>query len=134
MKFLLTKENITTPVIHNKNSRRNKHLSPSPPKTRWSIYRYLGKSDGSERGRYKLPIRDLGKGFNANFILDHLNSENCFDFEYTPTEGNELVITSDGTMDWIGFLYKEGQWEIGHYNPFHFETERIHDGIVILGK
>jgi hypothetical protein len=39
-----------------------------------------------------LPGNSIGNGLDAKWIALNLNSENCFDFDYTPQEGDNLFI------------------------------------------
>ncbi|MBD2451269.1 hypothetical protein H6G76_29920 [Nostoc sp. FACHB-152] len=70
-------------------------------------------------GLYELPAADIGKGLTDDWVLLNLNYRNCFDVDYTPQEGDNLVI-QDAHKEWVylSFIFQNGGWERGHYDPF----------------
>ncbi|MEG1026479.1 MAG: hypothetical protein RSF34_18540 [Flavobacterium sp.] len=96
----------------------------------WHLYKYIGKDEVNMMlGQYIFPSNDLGNGLNAEWIALNLNVENCFDFDYIPNEGDNLIIGQNVEMSpYISFIFKNGEWIIEHYDPFSEITEHILDG------
>ena len=96
----------------------------------WYLYKYIGTDeDNMMLGQYILPSNDLGNGLNSEWIALNLNIENCFDFDYNPNEGDNLIIGQNVEMStYISFIFKNGEWIIEHYDPFSEITEHILDG------
>lgn len=99
----------------------------------WHLFRYIGKDEiNSEIGQYMFPEDDLGNGLNAEWVALNLNVENCFDFDYTPSEGDNLFITQNIELSpYISFIFKKGEWIIDHYYPFTEIIEHILQGKII---
>lgn len=97
----------------------------------WILNRYKGKTEDIEMGRYVMPSEDLGKGLNADWIALNLNCEDCFDFDYTPSEGDNIVFRQNVILGpYISCIYRNGIWEIDHYDPFDEVTEKINEGAI----
>ena len=96
----------------------------------WHLYKYCGKDEvNMMMGHYILPSDDLGNGLNAEWISLNLNIENCFDFDYIPNEGDNLIIGQNVEMSpYISFIFKNGEWIIEQYNPFSDIKEHILEG------
>ena len=124
--FILCKCNDPKVIVHNRKSRRNKDKKTL--EYAWTLSRYLGKSEDDEMGRYVMPIEDIGNGLTTDFVVNELNIRNCFDFEYTPNEGDNLEITRFESNDRIEFIFKNGKWIDDHYSPFFHETEKFDNG------
>jgi hypothetical protein len=127
--FILCKCNDPKAVVHNKKSRRNK-LNPSSEYT-WRLNRYVGKSQGMEIGRYSLPDKDLEHGLTSSFVLNELNSRNCFDFVYRPNEGDNLELVHAHSQTRIEFIFQNGKWMEDHYSPFDHVLEKIEQGKIM---
>ena len=97
----------------------------------WRLFKLKSKNDNNEIGRYMLPSGDIGNGLDAEWIALNLNLENCFDFDYTPEEGDNLFIqTNEIASAYISFIFTNNQWIIEHYDPFTWYTKHIKDGII----
>jgi hypothetical protein len=111
------------PTVHHKNSRRNKRAEANAPlKYLWYLLE-CAKLDGPEHflkeGLYQLPASDIGKGLTEEWVLLHLNVGHCFDFTYTPNEGDYLVIRESQQHGiFLSFIFRDGSWVSGFYNPF----------------
>ncbi len=114
------------PIVHNKNSRRYKKEQANVPTLyRWYLSAFNGyiseEIEGAPmmEGIYEFPAENIGKGLTEEWVLLNLNDRNCFDFDYTPQEGDNLVINAD-QKSWIylSFIFRNQRWEIGHYEPF----------------
>ncbi|RYZ18880.1 MAG: hypothetical protein EOO10_25125 [Chitinophagaceae bacterium] len=65
-------------------------------------------------GSIARPSHDLGRGLSEQYVLQKLNSESCFDFDYTPQERDSLAIQVDDHWDfYLAFTFQNGQWTIG---------------------
>ena len=62
----------------------------------WILFKYIGPALEKEIGRYIFPVSETGEGLTADLVLNELNTRNCFDFEYNPLEGDNLVIKAQG--------------------------------------
>ena len=115
------------PVIHNKNSRRNKKNQTNDSQMyRWYLYEFVEKHALRMVGKYVLPASDLGKGLTAEWVLLNLNDGNCFDFDYTPKEGDNLVIRASHRAGLrLSFIFREGTWREDHYDVFNY-TLKLH--------
>ncbi|MNJ91908.1 hypothetical protein D3C87_95630 [compost metagenome] len=98
----------------------------------WQLFRAKSKEDSwMEIGRYMMPRDSLGKGLDAEWIALKLNVENCFDFEYDPVEGDNLLIRQNVRMGpYISFIFRSGQWTVDHYSPFDYEKDHVQSGVV----
>ncbi|WP_298115105.1 hypothetical protein [Flavobacterium sp.] len=95
----------------------------------WRLFKLKSKNNNYEIGRYMLPVNDIGNGLDAEWIALNLNSENCFDFDYTPDEGDNLFIqTNEIASAYISFIFRNGQWKIDHYSPFSWDIRHVKDG------
>lgn len=86
----------------------------------WHLWKFKGiDTDSAMLGHFLLPDDDIGNGLDAEWIALNLNVTNCFDFDYSPTEGDCLYITQNVEMSsYISFIFKSGEWIKGHYDPF----------------
>ena len=97
----------------------------------WELFRFEGKVPITEIGRYMMPINDLGKGLNAEWIALNLNCEDCFDFEYTPNEGDSLKISENVTLGpYISFVFRDKEWTIDHHYPWSTQISDLKKGRV----
>ncbi len=126
--FILCKCN-TKNTIHNKKSRRNKMNAPR--EYNWVLNKYVGRSSEMEMGRYELPVNDLKEGLTADVVLRELNEKNCFDFDYMPHEGDNLVLSNKPDQIRMEFIFKSGKWGVEHYSPFDHVVEKVDQGKVM---
>ncbi|MFL9833093.1 hypothetical protein [Chryseobacterium terrae] len=100
----------------------------------WHLWRFKGINTECEMlGHYLFPNDDIGNGLNAEWIALNLNVENCFDFNYSPTEGDCLYITQNVEMSpYISFIFKNGEWIADHYDPFSDITELVSSGKITI--
>lgn len=110
---------------------RSKKEADIPVQFIWRLFRLKSPNTDSVLGLYKLPAEDIGHGLNAEWIVLNLNEKNCFDFDYTPEEGDNLFIQTNETgSPYISFVFTKNQWTIEHYDPFNWNTEHIRDGLI----
>lgn len=126
--FILCKCSDPKVMDHNKKSSLNKIIKNQQIEYTWTLHKYIGKSKGKELGKYRFPASHVGSGLTSDFVLKELNSRNCFDFEYSPTEGDNLIISNADSFDRIEFIFRNGKWKKDHYSPFDHESKEIDKG------
>jgi len=74
-------------------------------------------------GKAKYPSLDIGSGLESEWVLLNLEERNCFDFDYTPKEGDNLVLYpkrnicyNDYNDSYLSFIYKSEKWTEGFYD------------------
>jgi hypothetical protein len=119
-------------IRHNKKSRRNKDASGAFPKEfTWILDRYVTTLDTGEMGRMLMPHGNIGNGLTEEWVLLHLNLENCFDFDYTPEEGDSLKIRdNDDPYLYLSFIFKGNSWIAGVNTSFDAVYEEKNRGFV----
>jgi hypothetical protein len=120
--ILCTCEDKEKPIIHNKNSRRNKKNQINDSQVyRWYLYEFVEKHALMMIGRYLLPTSDLGNSLTAEWVLLNLNERHCFDFDYTPKEGDNLIMRAKHLAGLhLSFIFREGIWLEDHYDAFNY--------------
>ena len=130
---LCTCENEEKKTIHNKNSRKHKNKE-TVVIYQWYLYDMVSVTGVIAVGIYKLPSDDLGHGLTKEWVLLHLNFANCFDFAYSPKEGDNLVIKKIQEKkqfpDFMSFIFKNGTWIEGEYDSISHITELTKTGKV----
>lgn len=74
--------------------------------------RYVETVYSGEMGRVIMPSSDIGEGLTVEFVLEKLNSSNCFDFDYLPQERDCLKIRLKDRND--KYLALHTKMAIGH--------------------
>ena len=120
------------PVIHNRKSRRNRKVGAVELAVEYALdlRRYIETVPSSMVGRTMMPSCDLGEGLTEDFVVEKLNTSNCFDFDYVPQERDSLRIHIKGSRSrYMAFGYENGQWTIGlNYEAFDNVLEDIGEG------
>ncbi|MCU0392538.1 MAG: hypothetical protein MUE81_15605 [Thermoflexibacter sp.] len=108
-------------IIHNKNSRRHKReLNNAPELYLWSVCEFLGYLDPDEmlmEVQPALPSKDIGEGLTEEWVLLYMIDNQCFNFDYTPKDGDYLVIRNSKKYKFLSFIFRNGAWETGFYYP-----------------
>lgn len=106
----------------------------------WSLYRYLGEKDSGMLGQMIMPVENLNDELNSKYLITELNSKNCFDFNYSPSEGDNLQIREEYVFksikgkpredlyDYMSFIYRKGKWQEDVYNVFDDKTRKFKSG------
>ena len=106
----------------------------------WTLYKYLGQTDGYMMGEMIMPVESLNEELTTTYLTQQLNSENRFDFEYTPKEGDNLQIKEEYTYkaikansrpelyDYMSFIYRNGTWKEEVYNIFSDRIRMFKNG------
>ncbi len=85
----------------------------------WTLNRYLGPTESTMRGRLLAPSQFLDDQIGIDQILTEMNLRNCFDFNYTPQERDQLCINNgleNPDYKYFCLIYKNGNWQPGR-NP-----------------
>ena len=127
-----------TEIEHNKNSRRykKKAIEQKSKKIIWTLSKYIGPEYIGMDGMLIGPVDKLNEKITADYVKFELNKHNCFDFEYTPKEGDYLTFTLDLTKKealredykYLPFIFKKGKWTINSYNSFYDKTIELNKG------
>jgi hypothetical protein len=117
---LCTCKKDTAVVEHNKNSRKHKKQVVEKENVfRWYLSEFVESFEPIMEGEYEPPVSDIGNGLSAEWVLLNLNDGNCFDVDYTPKEGDNLVINhSRRTYVRLSFVFRSGSWIEGYYYFF----------------
>lgn len=138
------------PTVHNKKSRRhNKQLDKNAYLEQhlvWELHHYMGNIDSMLTGMILLPSHQLTAIVNNKFVLEKINTKNCFDFEYIPTESDNLIIrveykqkkqvkkSNPSLSNYLSFIYKKGAWQTDYYDVFTEKREQFQYGQLRLIK
>ncbi len=96
----------------------------------WTLSKYIGLNEDRIMGKYRLPVSDIGKGLTAAYLHAQLNNRPCFDFDYQPSEGDNLLIQQVDDGERIEFIYRNGIWSEGHYSPFKHKSREVNKGVL----
>jgi hypothetical protein len=114
-----------------------KQLPKSKEPFSWILYEYKGQEYSGMEGMLNMPSDKIGFSLTEEFVLNQINSENCFDFNYNPKEGDNLQINFQRNKYWVEFLsfiYRNNIWEVDSYNAFIEKTELKNYGILKVNK
>lgn len=112
----------------------------------WTLDQYLGEEWIGMDGMIYMPENKLTDELTEDFFLKELNENECFDFEYIPSEGDNLIFQlkyifdrkgrrkKNTRMGFISFIFKGEKWTISSYNCFYDKTERMKEGVVKVNK
>jgi len=120
-------------IHHKKSKRRKRHIDPDtlPREYIWVIFKHRKTIEPDEIGHYQMPRSNIGQGLTADWVLLNLNVENCFDFDYEPSEGDNLVIREPAPLSpRLSFIFRNGAWVEDHYDAFSEIIELHLRGIV----
>ena len=101
----------------------------------WTLADYLGHQEKFLIGMTSIPGNVIGTSLTNDFVISQLNNRNCFDFDYTPKEGENLMISEQSDRldrEYLSFIFRDGKWKIGSYNSFIEKTEVKNFGNVHL--
>ncbi len=89
------------------------------------------------RGITDFPDSDIGKGLKSEWVLLNLMSRNCFDFDYQPSNGDNLIIYNRqsrkspfGKPVYLSFIYRNSEWTEDFYNEISELTKLKNKGKV----
>lgn len=108
----------------------------------WTLYKYLGEKDSLMMGNMVMPVESLDEELTSQYLLQQLNSQNRFDFECSPSEGENLQIRKEyvykhirgiqrpDLYDYLSFVYRNCNWKEEVYDVFTDKTKQINKGKV----
>lgn len=111
---------------------------------KWELSRF--QEEGNPRlvmGRMVYSQSQLSDHLTVDHILDLLNNNNCFDFEYTPQERDRFFVKEvfkyvelesnrrPFLENIMKFKFEEGKWKVGVY-PMHYRFSNLEKGKVEL--
>lgn len=101
----------------------------------WTLFKFEGEKEVTELGRFMRPVNELGNGLSSEKVIQKLNNENCFDFEYIAKEGDNLKIHQNYVLSpYLSFIYQKNKWITGYHNPWSTEISIIHEGKIKNSK
>lgn len=126
--------NVMGNIAHHKHSRKNKNNASTTYK--WTLYQYKGTYDSGMDGLFAAPSDMLHEAITNDTMLHELNERNCFDFEYTPSDGDLLHVYKDvkNADAFLSFIFKTDKWVCDSYNSFDIKTEKLNYGVVAVKK
>lgn len=127
--FILCSCIIVKPAKKSKRKSKKNNEMPVELGYRWTLSRFKEFiEEPLMEGSFDPPSKDLGKGLNDEWILLNLNSENCFDFDYIPLEGDNLIFKSNERFKYLSFIFSKGEWIKNNYDPFSTILESYKQG------
>jgi hypothetical protein len=100
-------------------------ISTSMQPLTWTLYKHLGHEASALVGMLKMPSTELLNSLTNEYVLSQINNSNCFDFDYAPSEGDNLKIEqqrNEYSSEFLSFIFRNGKWRADSYYTF---TERI---------
>lgn len=85
------------------------------------------------KGKPFIPIMSLDEKQLKTAVVQALNEQNCFDFEYQPQEDDFLKIKTKRENIWFAFRYKKGRWQEDDstkFNSWRQQLEQYKTGII----
>lgn len=98
------------------------------------------EKDSGMMGEMILPVDQLDKDLTAHFLIKQLNSRNIFDFDYSPTDGDNLEIREEyiykkvkgeprpDLYNYLSFIFRNGTWIEDVYDVFNDKIKGFKKG------
>ncbi len=116
------------PVVPHKKSKRWQKKNPPSFAYIWTLSQFVEYFDSMMEGLMCMPDNCLDENLNSDFVLQELNSHNCFDFDCVPKEGDNLKIRRNDAGKYFSYIFRAGKWEANSYDVFCTKTELIDSG------
>lgn len=118
---------------------QQKQLENTKAPFSWTLDAYKGSTEAhpGAAGMVYIPSHKIGGSLTEELVLQELNNNTCFDFDYTPSEGDNLQIQFQRNQYWtefLSFVYRNKCWEADSYDPFLNETEPKGFGVLKVLK
>ncbi len=90
----------------------------------WTLSQRVGTHVFTMDGIYAFPSSKIERAFTAEWVESQLNERQCFDFDYQPSEFDQLKIYlgQERTYEpvFLAFLFQNGKWqrELGHGSEY----------------
>lgn len=95
----------------------------------WTLKRYINQDWISlERGRCNTTTYENSEQANAELIWLHLNTQDCFDFNYRPANGDVLNIQTAANTDETvkyEFIFTDNQWQLAESISDHLNAKLV---------
>ncbi len=97
--------------------------------TIWTLTRFVGLSELEIMGSIMPPSDVFDNGISSDKLLAQMNSGNCFDFDYIPSEKDSLHVSSQKSgYEYFKLIFKDGKWQKGGNPHFTSILETISQG------
>lgn len=109
----------------------------------WKLKKYVGHKSSEMDGLMIMPSENLTQELSEKYILKELNRANCFDFDYKPNKGDNLIfeigwlfnkwgkrVNKKLEYEYSSFIFRDNKWIADSYNAFYEETEVIKEGVL----
>lgn len=112
------------------------------PLIKWKLSKYLGYEWSGMDGMLFQPTDKLTAELTAEYLCVEMNRRHCFDFSFSPTEGDSITfeleqIDKNGKSikklldyQFASLIFKNNEWTIDSYNDFYDKTEEIERGVL----
>lgn len=113
---------------------------------KWTLYKYIKYEWSDMDGMLFLPTDKITAQLTTEYLCSEMNRGNCFDFEFTPTEGDSIIfevehINKNGrplkqqpdTL-FTSLIFRNNRWTIESYNAFYDKTEELKKGVITIRK
>jgi len=110
---------------------------------KWKLHKYIKYEWSGMDGILFLPTDKLTSEITTNYLCAEMNNRNCFDFPFSPTEGDTIIFEVE-TINKSGrplkkqagylftsLIFRNKKWTIDSYNAFYDKTEEIKKGILV---
>ena len=105
---------------------------PSAPKLIWYLSHFLGEKETNLIGKMIMPVAqfDFSTLITDDYIVAQLNESNCFDFEYIPKNGDNLIVRQyhNKKEEFMSFIFKGAKWTSDYYNVFSGVVRKFNVG------
>ncbi len=104
----------------------------------WTLSRHHGYHTLSIDGIMAFPCEEITADLKSMWVESHLNSQHCFDFDYSPSELDELCIRLGYEMlenpKFLSFVFENGRWHRDQMHRFEDISEQFHEGRLVFGE
>ncbi len=113
----------------------------------WQLDKYGGLKEEMAMGRVVMPLQKLNEVLTAQNVVQALNENAAFDFEYTPMEGDYLTICEAYIKKkiknkqrpnlfgrYMTFIFKDQTWINDSYDAFIDELHFFNKGKIKLNN
>jgi len=103
----------------------------------WRLSRFIGYKKSTIVGKLVIPSADLGNNITTDLVLNILNGDHPFDFEYSSAENDTLNISISTIAvrhKYFSLIFKNGKWQVGGNPAYGSLTEDIASGTIEILK
>ncbi|NER15852.1 hypothetical protein [Spongiivirga citrea] len=110
---------------------------------KWTLFRFIKEEWSGMDGMLLQPSKEFSIKLTDSFFREQLNVQNCFDFDYKPTEGDCIIfdLIIHGKVKYGGYkpekkfislIYDGVRWNIEQYDCFYTTIEETNSGYLKL--